>query len=494
MKSILVFILFLFFILNVCSSQTLPLFIRNDIYQEQWVRDFILDDFNNDNILDMAVLISEVGILISFGNGDGTFTEHNTIEFEPINLDYYILSDDFNLDGNNDLFVPNTLFLGKGNGVFEKLDIEGMTGKNHVSGDFNNDNIPDITTRGINQPPTGKLDVFLGIGDGSFQEPIPFSIPDKTVLTPVFIGDFNNDGNADLLITFQCYIDEYGGTCKYAKPGVATFYIKAAVLYGNGDGSFSEDFTIISESAGTGKVFAGDFNLDGNLDILYKGYRFEMHLGDGSGNFYNIWSYEREVNVSDRWDSFNFPFIMDSDQDGLLDIVCLGQDTSVYNYSNTISFMKGNGDGTFRGENFDDISGVNVLKVLVYDLNQDKRDDFIAVSFLEYGNSISIFINDGITEVEEKKEKNPLQFKLLQNTPNPVNNSTVIPYSISEPSNVKLEIYSISGQKVTTLVDSYMSAGTHTAKFDGSRLASGMYFYKFRSKGLNTTGKMLMVK
>jgi len=79
-------------------------------------------------------------------------------------------------------------------------------------------------------------------------------------------------------------------------------------------------------------------------------------------------------------------------------------------------------------------------------------------------------------------------------SPNPANPATIITYSITEPSNVKLEIYSISGQKVATLVDSYMQAGVHSVAFNGSNLASGVYVYNFESKGFKKSGKMLMVK
>lgn len=79
-------------------------------------------------------------------------------------------------------------------------------------------------------------------------------------------------------------------------------------------------------------------------------------------------------------------------------------------------------------------------------------------------------------------------------SPNPANPITTIVYSIRNPSDVKLTIYSINGQKVATLVDGPVSAGAHSVTFDGSRLASGVYLYRFESAGLNRTGKMLLLK
>ena len=79
-------------------------------------------------------------------------------------------------------------------------------------------------------------------------------------------------------------------------------------------------------------------------------------------------------------------------------------------------------------------------------------------------------------------------------SPNPANPVTTISYSINEASHVKLEVFNVSGQKVTTLVDGYMNAGAHSATFDGTNLSSGVYLYNFESKGFRKHGKLLIVR
>ncbi len=79
-------------------------------------------------------------------------------------------------------------------------------------------------------------------------------------------------------------------------------------------------------------------------------------------------------------------------------------------------------------------------------------------------------------------------------TPNPANPITTITYSIKSPPNVRLSIYSINGQKVAAIVDGRMSAGAHAVTFDGSKYASGVYFYWFESAWLKKSGKMLLLK
>lgn len=79
-------------------------------------------------------------------------------------------------------------------------------------------------------------------------------------------------------------------------------------------------------------------------------------------------------------------------------------------------------------------------------------------------------------------------------SPNPFNPVTTISYSIVEDGHVTLAVYNLAGQKVATLVDSSMPAGTHHAVFDGSNLASGIYFYRFETKNFASNGKMMIVK
>jgi len=83
---------------------------------------------------------------------------------------------------------------------------------------------------------------------------------------------------------------------------------------------------------------------------------------------------------------------------------------------------------------------------------------------------------------------------LLNNYPNPFNPSTTIEYNIPEASNVNLAIYSLSGQKVSMLVDAFQESGRHCVVFDGQSLASGIYFYKLHSGTRKQSGKMLLMK
>jgi hypothetical protein len=88
----------------------------------------------------------------------------------------------------------------------------------------------------------------------------------------------------------------------------------------------------------------------------------------------------------------------------------------------------------------------------------------------------------------------PTDFVLDQNYPNPFNPSTTINFSVNKASNVKLTVYNMLGQKVATLVDNFMNAGSYEVKFNASRLASGVYFYSLEAGSFKANKKMMLLK
>lgn len=88
----------------------------------------------------------------------------------------------------------------------------------------------------------------------------------------------------------------------------------------------------------------------------------------------------------------------------------------------------------------------------------------------------------------------PATTALLQNYPNPFNPASDIRYQLSASGHVRLSVYDLLGRLVTTLVDEAGSPGTYTVRFDGSRVASGMYFYRLEAGSFVATRRMLLVK
>ena len=88
----------------------------------------------------------------------------------------------------------------------------------------------------------------------------------------------------------------------------------------------------------------------------------------------------------------------------------------------------------------------------------------------------------------------PDVFALNQNYPNPFNPSTEIAFDLPVASHVELTIYNVLGQKVETLVDREMEAGSHTVTWNADKVSTGVYFYRITAKDFTETKKMLMLK
>ena len=88
----------------------------------------------------------------------------------------------------------------------------------------------------------------------------------------------------------------------------------------------------------------------------------------------------------------------------------------------------------------------------------------------------------------------PKSFELRQNYPNPFNPTTVIRYDLPENAEVSLDVYSVSGQRVATLVNQTQQAGSYTVPFDAGRLASGVYIYQLKAGNFLSTQKMVLMK
>lgn len=101
----------------------------------------------------------------------------------------------------------------------------------------------------------------------------------------------------------------------------------------------------------------------------------------------------------------------------------------------------------------------------------------------------------GITGLEVPKARfAPDNFELGPNYPNPFNPATVIGYQLPVASNVRLVVYDILGREVATLVDEKKQAGRYEVRFDGTKLNSGIYFYRMTAGNTVLTRKMVLAK
>jgi hypothetical protein len=88
----------------------------------------------------------------------------------------------------------------------------------------------------------------------------------------------------------------------------------------------------------------------------------------------------------------------------------------------------------------------------------------------------------------------PQNYRLYQNYPNPFNPETSLRFDLPEATDVKLDVYTVTGQHVATLSDEFMPSGHHIITFDGTRLSSGVYIYRLQAGPVIQTRKMTLIK
>ncbi|MBO6585002.1 MAG: T9SS type A sorting domain-containing protein [Gracilimonas sp.] len=98
------------------------------------------------------------------------------------------------------------------------------------------------------------------------------------------------------------------------------------------------------------------------------------------------------------------------------------------------------------------------------------------------------------TNVSTEDENLPHSFTLKNAYPNPFNPTTTISYSIPEAGDVRLTVYNLVGQKISTLVNERQSAGSYQIDFDAGQLSSGIYFYRLEAGGQVRVKKMTLLK
>ncbi len=99
----------------------------------------------------------------------------------------------------------------------------------------------------------------------------------------------------------------------------------------------------------------------------------------------------------------------------------------------------------------------------------------------------------GETGIDEE-QLTASSFALISNYPNPFNPSTTINFTLSSSEVINLAIYNHQGEKVQELASGKFKAGNHSINFDGSSLASGIYYTKLSSVKGVVTNKMVLIK
>lgn len=147
-----------------------------------------------------------------------------------------------------------------------------------------------------------------------------------------------------------------------------------------------------------------------------------------------------------------------------------------------------------RGESWS-ILGQGLPLVVINDLKiHDSTYTLVAGS---YGRSMYTLDLSQVTGIKETSTQAKLisSFILYQNYPNPFNTTTVISYRLTESAYVNLNIYSLLGERISTLVAERQSAGSYKEQWDALGLAGGIYFYRLEiDRQIQKTKKLVLIR
>jgi len=147
-------------------------------------------------------------------------------------------------------------------------------------------------------------------------------------------------------------------------------------------------------------------------------------------------------------------------------------------------------DTSTNPPNFSFVDSTLAVGEYSYRIKQTNND-----SSYSYTNVENVFVM-GALSVDENNV--PDGFILSQNYPNPFNPTTVISFKLPKRMYVKLEVFNILGQRISTLFEGYKTAGTHRTIFETNslnrELSSGIYIYSLTADEFHISRKMEILK
>jgi len=98
------------------------------------------------------------------------------------------------------------------------------------------------------------------------------------------------------------------------------------------------------------------------------------------------------------------------------------------------------------------------------------------------------------SDVVEVNVNHPEELLVAKNYPNPFNPMTNITVNLPDDQNLKVNVYNVAGQLVTTIFDGFKQKGVHNFEFNANNLPSGTYICKVQTSNNSKTIKMLLLK
>ncbi|CAF1181469.1 unnamed protein product [Rotaria sp. Silwood1] len=322
----------------------------------------IVNDFNNDNYLDIAVAnygTNNIGVFL--GNKNGKFANQSVFSLNS-SRPVFITTGDFNNDNQIDIVVANNntdtigILLGNGDGSFQNqiiysTDYDSLPCALAI-GDFNKDNQLDIAVANYG---TDNIGIFLGYGNGAFASQRTYTTTLNSKPSSITVGDLNNDNYLDIIVT------HYGTG-------------KIGIFFGYDDGTFAKQTTfLISSKSHPYYITLGYFDKDNQLDIVVvDSENDQVHI---------LLQYDNRTFVTTTYDGINesrpvFVAVADFNKDNQSDIAIAN-----YGTNNVLILSQYFIKPSVRQMNYLVEKDSRSSSIVIYDFNNDDRLDLLVNDF-----------------------------------------------------------------------------------------------------------------
>lgn len=365
-------------------------------FQGLWLGTNAWGDFDNDNDLDIFISgvtdQNEVISKIYRNDGDGIFDAQEQIEITGVCLSLAAWGD-YNNDGNIDLIIcgntsakfskPITkIYKNNGDGTFIELSSLNLPGvfQGVVKWfDYNNDGLLDFILTGQSENSL-ITKIFSNKGNDIFEENTSINLPGVRNGS-IACADYDKDYDNDILIT------GFDGVSRITK------------LFRNESGfSFSEVSSVSLVGVSDGNATWGDYDNDGNLDILLNGFNGNEGITKIYKNIGGEFIEQTEINLMGVY--YGTSQFADFDNDGYLDIILTGIEEET---SNPISLIYRNR----RNNSFVVNTSTSIKKVFFSSLCVADFDDDTDLDVLLCGRTSENIITELVSNFNSSTNTHP---------------------------------------------------------------------------------------
>lgn len=467
-----------FWVKSGAGTLALDYLTRYDTRQQgdTWVQPYgaYAGDLDNDGWSDLFIPCEVADdVRVFMNNGAGLYPGGFAVK-EPTNMNAPSPNEgaDFDNNGEIDVAIGNinndlvTVMFGNGTGNFPTVlsvdvsaaAVAGVRGVGVL--DLNGDGWDDIVAACRAGDHIARV---LNNGDGTFA---PGLIQEVGVAneTSIAVADANNDGIMDV------FVGNYG------------ISRNITVMLGDGNGGLVAQTPVLT-SGQPWMLAVGDVNNDGNVDVFSanaNGNGIGLHLGNGLGGISAVTTLVTGA----------FPLAIDAgdiDGDGDLELVSS-------NYGSASWTLYENTGGALVNPRTLAASSAGSCATL-HDRDNDGDMDITGIDEIDDW----VYLYENAPPATQVPSIGAAAVTMSQNHPNPFNPSTTIRFELARAGSVTISVYDATGAFVATIANARYSAGAHDVRWNGTdaggtRVASGLYFYRLASNGVELTRKMTLLK